>query len=89
MDLVTIALSVVYIITLFYTTFWLITLLEVKEEKKKHLKKFPFISVLVPAYNEEDNIIETLNSLVSLDYPSIILSKPLILLFLLIILPIN
>ncbi len=70
MDLVTMALSVVYIITLFYTTFWLITLLEVKEEKKKHLKKFPFISVLVPAYNEEDNIIETLNSLVSLDYPS-------------------
>ncbi|OIO61901.1 hypothetical protein COY26_01600 [Candidatus Woesearchaeota archaeon CG_4_10_14_0_2_um_filter_33_10] len=69
MDLVNLILPVVYIITLFYTIFWLITFLDSKEEKKKSLKKFPFVSVIVPAYNEEDVILETLDSIVGLDYP--------------------
>ena len=32
-------------------------------------KNFPFVSVLIPAYNEEDGIEDTVNSFVSIDYP--------------------
>ncbi|MBA3064387.1 glycosyltransferase family 2 protein [Candidatus Woesearchaeota archaeon] len=69
MDLVNLVLPVIYMITLFYTIFWLITFLDSKEEKKKVIKKFPLVSVVVPAYNEEDVILETLESVIGLDYP--------------------
>jgi len=59
-----------YFISLFFMIFWILVLIEegVKEEDKK-LKKYPFVSICVPAYNEEDNIIPTLKSLINLDYP--------------------
>ncbi len=69
MDLPNIILSVVYIITLFYTVFWLITFLDHKEEKKEKAENNPHVSVIVPAHNEEKSIKETLSSLVELDYP--------------------
>jgi cellulose synthase/poly-beta-1,6-N-acetylglucosamine synthase-like glycosyltransferase len=69
MDLVNIILSVVYLITLFYTIFWLITFLGSEEERKKEPKHNPLVSVIVPAYNEEKSIRETLSSIVKLDYP--------------------
>ena len=69
MNLVNLILPVVYIITLFYTIFWLITFLDSKEEKKKVIKKFPLVSVIVPAYNEEKVILETIDSVIGLDYP--------------------
>ena len=69
MNLVDLILPVVYIITLFYTIFWLITFLDNKEEKKKVIKKFPLVSVVVPAYNEEEVVLEALDSVIGLDYP--------------------
>ncbi|RLE38277.1 hypothetical protein DRJ17_04395 [Candidatus Woesearchaeota archaeon] len=62
-------LTLLYIITLFYTIFWLITIFDVKDYKKAKLKKKPNVSVVVPAYNEEKTIKETINSLLELEYP--------------------
>lgn len=64
-----IALSILYIVTLFYTIFWLIALLDEKPEKKLKLRKCPFVTVAVPAYNEEPTIRETLDSIWNLNYP--------------------
>ncbi len=63
-----IALSILYVITLFYTVFWLIALLDEKPEKKTKLNTRPFITVAVPAYNEEDTIEETIDSVKNLSY---------------------
>jgi len=61
---------VAYFISLYLIIFWLLVLIEkgIKPVPKK-LKKFPSVSVCVPAYNEEKTIIETLKSIVGLDYP--------------------
>ncbi len=67
-------LFVTYFLLLFLSIFWLLVLFS-REEKKikgqdeKTLQRFPFFSVIVPAYNEEKSIQATLQSLVSLDYP--------------------
>ncbi len=64
-----IVLTVVYFASLYFTVFWLLTLLETTETKKKKWKIWPTVSVLIPAYNEEDSIEETVTSVLSLDYP--------------------
>ena len=64
-----VVLAVVYFASLYFTVFWLLTLLEKTETKKKYWKILPTVSVLIPAYNEEDSIEETVNSVVNLDYP--------------------
>lgn len=68
-----IILMLVYIISLYFTTFWVIVFLngEIKFEDKSRvkLKRKPFVSVIVPAYNEESVIEHTLESVTSLDYP--------------------
>ncbi len=50
---------------------WLLVLLENrgKISYSKKAKKFPSVTVLVPAYNEEKTIAKTIKSLLSLDYP--------------------
>tara|TARA_Y100000034_G_scaffold101914_1_gene126500 strand:+ start:1 stop:1221 length:1221 start_codon:yes stop_codon:yes gene_type:complete len=48
--------------------FWL-NLLFFKEGKRVRLKKLPFVSVIVPAYNEEKTIEKTIKSLLNLNYP--------------------
>ena len=67
---------VTYLITLFLLVYWLIYYFEKKssmiDDKKKarpKLSRFPFVTITVPAYNEEKHILKTLNSLVRLDYP--------------------
>lgn len=59
-----------YFISLYFAIFWFLVLLD-KEKKPKtiKLKKYPAVSIVVPAYNEEKNIQTTLKSLISLDYP--------------------
>jgi len=63
-------LIVVYFLSFFFVVFWLITFLpEPNQKRVKKLKKFPKVSVAVPAYNEEAHIQKTIKSLIDLDYP--------------------
>ncbi|MDP3763245.1 MAG: glycosyltransferase family 2 protein [bacterium] len=63
-------------ITLFFEVFLLITYLEVREElslEEKHLSKnielFPTVTIIVPCFNEEKTLNNTIRSLLNLDYP--------------------
>jgi cellulose synthase/poly-beta-1,6-N-acetylglucosamine synthase-like glycosyltransferase len=41
-----------------------------KEAPKEHkLVSYPNVTIVIPAYNEEDNIVETMKSAIALDYP--------------------
>jgi len=59
-----------YLISLFFAIFWFLVLIDkdVKTKLRK-LKKFPLVSIIIPAYNEEKNITTTLTSLIKLNYP--------------------
>jgi len=64
------ALLVIYAIALFFTIFWLCILIENKPIRKlKEIKKYPSVSITVPAYNEEGTIEKTITSVLNLDYP--------------------
>ncbi|NOR85521.1 glycosyltransferase [archaeon] len=59
-----------YIISLYLTIFLVLTFFEAPMRKKKStLTKYPFISVIIPAYNEEKTIADTMKSVFSIDYP--------------------
>lgn len=59
-----------YLVALYFVVFWLLVLFEGKtKEKPKKLKKFPLVTVVIPAYNEEKRIKKTLSSILRLDYP--------------------
>jgi cellulose synthase/poly-beta-1,6-N-acetylglucosamine synthase-like glycosyltransferase len=63
-------LIVVYFLSFFFIVFWLITFFtQSGPVKAKRLKKFPLVTIAVPAYNEEEHIQKTLKSLIDLDYP--------------------
>jgi len=68
-----ILLWISYFISLYFSVFWFLVFLDDKldrrKETKPRLKRFPIVSVIVPAYNEEDSIQGTLRSLINLDYP--------------------
>ena len=71
----TILLWITYLISLYFTIFWIIIFitsrfaLKKQEIKRIHLKKNPYVSVIIPAYNEEDTIEMTINSVLNLNYP--------------------
>jgi cellulose synthase/poly-beta-1,6-N-acetylglucosamine synthase-like glycosyltransferase len=62
---------ILYFILLYVTIFSVLTLLDESYVKRRRLKikKWPSVSIIIPAYNEEKTIAETLKSLVALDYP--------------------
>ncbi len=68
--LVKVLLWTAYLISLYFAIFWFLVLME-KEKKLKLriLKRCPYVSIVVPAYNEKKNIIATLESLTNLSYP--------------------
>src|SRR3989338_8147396 len=68
--IVKIALWMSYLLSLFFAIFWFLVVMD-KESKTKtgKLKMYPSVSILVPAYNEEKNIIPALASLINIDYP--------------------
>ncbi len=53
--------------TLVISIFW-IQVLFLKNEKSKETGKFPNVSILIPAYNEEKNISKTIESVLKLNY---------------------
>jgi cellulose synthase/poly-beta-1,6-N-acetylglucosamine synthase-like glycosyltransferase len=70
MEVVRIIILIAYLISLFFIIFWLLVFLDRgANDKRKVLKRFPSVSICIPAYNEEKNIEETLNSVLQLDYP--------------------
>ncbi|MBI2656784.1 glycosyltransferase family 2 protein [Candidatus Woesearchaeota archaeon] len=59
-----------YLLSLFFAIFWFLVLMDKETEgKARKLRKHPVVSVVIPAYNEEKNIIATLASLTKLEYP--------------------
>lgn len=58
----------VYFFSLYVSVFLLITFFETRAPLKRR-DALPFVSVIVPAYNEEESIGKTLESLMKLDYP--------------------
>lgn len=42
-----------------------------KEVKNKPIQHFGLVSVIIPAYNEEVNAVQTINSLLQQDYPEL------------------
>ena len=66
---------IAYIVSLYFTIFLVLVYFDKRalfnqERSSTKLHKCPLISVLVPAYNEEEHILRTLKSLAELDYPS-------------------
>lgn len=65
---------IVYFLFLYLLIFWLLVFLEEDiEEKLLQVKNFPKVTVVVPAYNEEDTIAKTMGSITGLEYPKDIL----------------
>ena len=64
---------VIYIVSfigLFASLFFLLTLIEGRKRIENPVpKRFPFVSVIIPAYNEEKNIAQTIESVQALVYP--------------------
>lgn len=59
-----------YLISLYFAVFWFLVLLDKgPKARAKKLRKFPLVSIVIPAYNEGNNIIRTLVSLIRLNYP--------------------
>jgi cellulose synthase/poly-beta-1,6-N-acetylglucosamine synthase-like glycosyltransferase len=75
MNIVPFILWPAYIVSLYILVFWFLFYITKKDEihkeltDKPNLSYFPFVSVIVPAYNEEKTILKTLISLINLDYP--------------------
>ncbi len=70
-DVVQVLLNVIYFVSLYYTVFWLITYLEEPEPRRerKHVSNWPKVSIIIPMYNEEENIGPTIDNLCNIDYP--------------------
>ncbi|MAG50352.1 hypothetical protein CL621_01765 [archaeon] len=59
-----------YLFFLYLTVFWFLVFFEKGvKDKDGVLEKFPHVTVAVPAYNEEENVKETVDSILNLDYP--------------------
>ena len=60
----------VYFISLYFSVFWIITYLtEENKTKSKPLKKYPTVTLAIPAWNEEKTIESTIRSALKIDYP--------------------
>lgn len=66
-----ITLWTVYLLSLYFAVFWFLVFLDkgISKNKTYRIKKWPVISIAVPAYNEEDCIKETIESVLELNYP--------------------
>lgn len=62
---------IIGLISLYYVIFWSLIYLQggSKSPKKIKILKYPFITIAIPAYNEEKHIQKTIESALSIDYP--------------------
>ncbi len=61
---------VLYFVGLYFSLFWLSVLLfDSSPNSRRVYKTWPTVSIVLPMYNEEDAIEETLDSIYNLDYP--------------------
>ncbi|MBU0667199.1 MAG: glycosyltransferase [Nanoarchaeota archaeon] len=69
--LANIILWIIYFISLYFVVFWLLVFFENEDivGPKKKSTKFPLVSVILPAHNEEKTIIPSVKSVLSLNYP--------------------
>lgn len=59
-----------YLISLYMVIFWILVYLEEGiHDRRKKLTVYKKVSISIPAYNEEKNIGETIESVLKLDYP--------------------
>ncbi|MBI2110111.1 glycosyltransferase family 2 protein, partial [Candidatus Woesearchaeota archaeon] len=59
-----------YLFFLYFVIFWLLVYLDANlNERPVRRKDTPFLSIAIPAYNEEDSIARTIDSVLKLDYP--------------------
>ncbi len=67
---VNVILWCVYILSLYFAVFWFLVMVDngVTKENKK-LNKFPSVTIVIPAYNEEKVIENTIKSALNLNYP--------------------
>ncbi len=60
----------VYIISLYFAVFWFLALITKGfDHKQPKIIKHPFVTITIPAYNEEKNIQQTMESVLDLNYP--------------------
>tara|TARA_Y100000310_G_scaffold105082_2_gene103462 strand:+ start:848 stop:2104 length:1257 start_codon:yes stop_codon:yes gene_type:complete len=67
-----IAIWIAFVIASYFLIFWLLVLLDEDPNKhtvKKKLKHFPLTTIVIPAFNEEESIVDTLQSVTNMDYP--------------------
>ena len=71
MDFGEILISVIAFVSLYTAIFFIITLLEHRNHiiKRKKITKYPSVCIIIPCFNEEKTLGETLKSLLALDYP--------------------
>lgn len=62
-----------YLLSLYFAVFWVMVFFDTQKRQKKimfnYLRKYPKVSILIPAYNEEDSIIPTIEHVLKLEYP--------------------
>jgi cellulose synthase/poly-beta-1,6-N-acetylglucosamine synthase-like glycosyltransferase len=69
MDYGRLILDVVYFISLYYAVFWLVTFFSEKQLKVlRENFSYPKISIIIPMYNEEQNIVDTIENICDVDY---------------------
>ncbi|BFI73506.1 undecaprenyl-phosphate 4-deoxy-4-formamido-L-arabinose transferase [Nanoarchaeota archaeon] len=70
MNIISIIVLIIIFVELLISIYTLLFLLNYKEENREiEIKEYPKVSIIVPAYNEEKNIKETIERLIELDYP--------------------
>ncbi len=68
-------LWITYLSALYFAIFWLLTFIEKRDDFRKEEKReltisdYPYVSIIIPAYNSESTIQECLSSVANLDYP--------------------
>ncbi len=71
-----ILLWITYFASLYFSVFWFLVFLDKKqpfkteEGMKRTLTAYPLVSIIIPAYNEENTILKTVDSVLNLDYPA-------------------